>query len=124
MINASSFSSSCSLFLLMLLIVLFDVGRAIPMTDPCAMTTNEQQQLYSDEGMTGYSTQGCQEACAVQSWNSGDSNGMCVLDQCYCTDVGIGTCEDNNHEGCDAICQKLSLDWIGVCSGGACSCLF
>jgi hypothetical protein len=56
--------------------------------------------------------------------NGEDTNGMCILDRCYCTDVGYGTCQDQNHEGCDTICQKLSLDWIGVCSDGECNCLF
>ncbi|SAM03615.1 hypothetical protein [Absidia glauca] len=91
-----------------------------PSTDPC-MTTLDEQQRDDNEG--GYSSKSCQDACASQKqWE--DNNGMCVFDRCYCTDVGVGTCQDNNHEGCDAICQNLSLDWVGVCSDGDCHCVF
>ncbi|KAI8089885.1 uncharacterized protein BX664DRAFT_334152 [Halteromyces radiatus] len=131
-------SSSLSLFLILSFIIMFwtckinaaaidtpssPITSSLPTVDPCP-TDIHQQRLFYDDGMTGYSSKGCQEACAAQSSNGDDSNGMCVMDECYCTDVGIGDCRDNNHEGCDAICQQLSLDWIGVCSNGGCHCLY
>ncbi|ORZ19885.1 hypothetical protein BCR42DRAFT_410722 [Absidia repens] len=97
----------------------------LPSTNPCTVTheLSQQQPGFYDDAVSGHSTMACHEACNG-SGNDYDGNGMCVLDRCYCTDVGVGTCEDNNHEGCDAICQNLSLDWIGVCSDGDCHCLY
>lgn len=61
----------------------------------------------------------CAEACSL--WMQG--NGICIYESCYCTDVGIGSCQDENHEGCDAICQEMSSNLIGFCMDGQCSCL-
>ncbi|ORY95328.1 hypothetical protein BCR43DRAFT_492812 [Syncephalastrum racemosum] len=62
-------------------------------------------------------------ACADACEQVMDGNGICIYDTCYCTDVGIGSCEDYNHEGCDAICQEMSSNLIGFCNEGQCNCL-
>ncbi|KAI8342516.1 hypothetical protein BC941DRAFT_466185 [Chlamydoabsidia padenii] len=118
-----SSSSICTIIIILLSIISITIEA---MTDPCTTNFDKQQLKWHNGEMANQSSKSCQEACAAQQqWGdtTQDTNGMCVFDQCYCTDVGIGTCQDNNDEGCDDICQSLSLDWVGVCSDGDCHCL-
>lgn len=47
---------------------------------------------------------------------------MCVSGECYCTDVGTGSCKTgNNGEGCKTVCEFLSKSSTG-CFEGQCSC--
>ncbi|KAL1929860.1 hypothetical protein VTP01DRAFT_1014 [Rhizomucor pusillus] len=62
----------------------------------------------------------CLEACSILV----QGNGMCVHDICYCTEVGIGNCADQNDEGCDAICQETSPEKpTGFCYNNRCHCI-
>ncbi|KAI9480535.1 MAG: hypothetical protein EXX96DRAFT_563171 [Benjaminiella poitrasii] len=47
---------------------------------------------------------------------------MCISGQCYCTNVGLGSCKTGgNSEGCIAICQHLGKTSRG-CFEGECNC--
>ncbi|KAI9321360.1 hypothetical protein BX666DRAFT_2023502 [Dichotomocladium elegans] len=66
---------------------------------------------------------GCTTACRMLDY--GD-NGICVDDSCYCTDLdeGADACEDDDHEKCDAVCQRMApSNFVGFCMDGQCSCL-
>ncbi|KAI8377987.1 uncharacterized protein BYT42DRAFT_572387 [Radiomyces spectabilis] len=75
----------------------------------------------SDRGLC--TIEGDSTDCALACSEMTEGNGICVYDRCYCTDTGIGNCDDNNHEGCDAICQDLSESLIGFCMDNRCNCL-
>ncbi|CAO3622346.1 unnamed protein product [Cunninghamella blakesleeana] len=82
----------------------------------CLSTIFQQQRQQSNYNQLIH----CQDVCSNQS--NGEKNGLCVLNQCYCTDVGIGDCSDFNHEGCDDVCHRLNLNWYGVCVKSECQC--
>ncbi|ORX44936.1 hypothetical protein DM01DRAFT_1340245 [Hesseltinella vesiculosa] len=90
--------------------------------DLCPYDASSDEFVLSDSTMAA-----CQDFCQLQNKQlpaSNDTmyNGLCVLGTCYCTEVGIGTCQDSNHEGCDAVCFGLSEDWVGVCVNDHCHC--
>ncbi|KAI9496779.1 hypothetical protein BDB00DRAFT_869005 [Zychaea mexicana] len=65
---------------------------------------------------------GCAEACSMLEQGN---NGICVYDNCYCTDVDLSSCNnEEDHEVCDSVCQDMgSNNLIGFCMDGQCSCL-
>ncbi|KAI9306265.1 hypothetical protein BJ944DRAFT_263853 [Cunninghamella echinulata] len=112
-----------SLHSLLLIILLYVTIHVHGNNQPC-ITSFQQQQQQSMDSLT------CQDMCSEKStasiidWEEGNSsNGICVFNQCYCTDVGIGDCKDWNHEGCDDVCQQLDANWFGECFNQECHCL-
>ncbi|KAI8143724.1 hypothetical protein BJV82DRAFT_83143 [Fennellomyces sp. T-0311] len=68
--------------------------------------------------------EGDSSACASACTMLHGQNGICVYDSCYCTDVEVGSCsDDDDHEDCNTICQDMSSNLVGVCMQGQCSCL-
>ncbi|CAO3611784.1 unnamed protein product [Cunninghamella echinulata] len=105
------------LFFILLYVIIHVHGN-----NQLCITSFQQQQ--SSDSLT------CQDICSekltatVIDWEeSSSSNGICVFNQCHCTDVGIGDCRDWNHEGCDDICQQLDTNWFGECLNQECQCL-
>ncbi|KAI7862727.1 hypothetical protein BDF14DRAFT_1851756, partial [Spinellus fusiger] len=58
----------------------------------------------------------CSKQCAVTALQP-----MCVSNLCFCTNVGVGDCKENNNKGCVAICESMNLESTG-CSDGECVC--
>ncbi|KAI7905531.1 uncharacterized protein BX663DRAFT_558943 [Cokeromyces recurvatus] len=59
----------------------------------------------------------CRYACGPEQLQP-----MCISGQCYCTNVGLGSCKvGRNSEGCIAICQHLGKTSKG-CFEGECNC--
>ena len=77
----------------------------------------------SDSGLCaieGDSTD-CAQACSMLDQGQ---NGVCIYDSCYCTDVDMTSCyDDDDHEACDSVCEDMSSNLIGFCMNGQCSCL-
>lgn len=47
---------------------------------------------------------------------------MCISGQCYCTNVGSGSCRTgNNNDGCKAVCEYLGKTSTG-CFENECNC--
>ncbi|KAI8060139.1 hypothetical protein BC940DRAFT_337817 [Gongronella butleri] len=98
-------------------------GARAQTTDDLCVSEGDDDYVVGESSMLA-----CQTFCQSQALAPVDNydtmlNGLCVLGTCYCTEVGIGTCQDSNQEGCDAVCYGLNEDWVGVCSNNHCQCL-
>ncbi|OAD79965.1 hypothetical protein PHYBLDRAFT_59009 [Phycomyces blakesleeanus NRRL 1555(-)] len=69
----------------------------------------------------GACTTADEKAECSQQCTEGALQPMCVSDTCFCTNVGVGDCSENNNKGCKAICRTLGLETTG-CSDDECVC--